>query len=57
MRRQSEHLQRSLFSENEPGVVLAAENMAELATLLEALLLEIAAALATGGLGDDQDHV
>ena len=38
-------------------MVLAAAQMAELATLLEALLREIAAALATGELGDDQDHV
>jgi hypothetical protein len=47
-----QHLQGSLFEEDEPPVVLAAAQMAELATLLE-----IAAALATGELGDDQDHV
>ena len=57
MKRQSEHLQQGLFDEVGPYVVLAAEQMAELATLLEALLREIAAGLATGGLSDDQDHV
>jgi hypothetical protein len=56
MKRQSQHLQRRLFDEDEPPVVLATTQMAELATLVEALLLEIAAALANGGLGDDQDH-
>jgi hypothetical protein len=57
MKRQFEHLQQSLFDADEPPVVLAAKNMAELETLLEVLLLEIAAALATGGLGHDQDQV
>jgi hypothetical protein len=57
MKRQSQHLQRSLLDENKPPVVLAAAKMAELAKLVEALLLEIAAALAKGELGDDQDHV
>ena len=56
MKRRSQHLQRSLFDEDEPPVVLATTQKAELATLVEALLLEIAAALANGGLGDDQDH-
>ena len=56
MKRQSQNLQRSLFDEDETHVVLATTHMAELATLVEALLLEIAAALANGGLGDDQDH-
>jgi hypothetical protein len=57
MKRQSQHLQRSLFDEDEPPVVLATAKMAELAKLVEALLFEIAAALATGELGDDQNHV
>jgi len=56
MKRQSQNLQRSLFDEDETHVVLATTHMGELATLVEALLLEIAAALANGGLGDDQDH-
>jgi hypothetical protein len=57
MKRQSQHLQRSLFDEDEAPVVLATAKMAELAKLIEALLFEIAAALATGELGDDQNHV
>jgi hypothetical protein len=57
MKRQSQHLQRSLFDEDEAPVVLATAKMAELAKLVEALLFEIAAALATGELGDDQNHV
>ena len=56
MKRQSQNLQRSLFDEDETHVVLATTHMGALATLVEALLLEIAAALANGGLGDDQDH-
>ena len=56
MKRQSEHLQRGLFDEDDPPVVLPAAQMAELTTLVEALLLEIAAALANGGVANDQDH-
>ena len=56
MKRQSQHLQRSLFDEDEPPVVLPAAQMAELATLVEALLLEIAAALANGGVANDENH-
>jgi hypothetical protein len=56
MRRQSQHLQRSLFDEDDLPLVLASAQMAELAALLKALLLEIAAALANGGITDDQDH-
>ena len=56
MKRQCQHLQRSLFDEDEPPVVLATAKMAELASLVEALLLEIAAALANGGVANDEDH-
>ena len=56
MKRQSQPRQQSLFDEDKPPVVLATTQMAQLATLVEALLLEIAAVLANGGLGDDQDH-
>jgi len=56
MKRQFRHLQRRLFDEDEPPVVLPGAQMAELATLVEALLLEIAAALANGGVANDQDH-
>ena len=56
MKRQFQNLQRSLFDEDKPPVVLATTKMAQLATLVETLLLEIAAALASGGIADDQDH-
>ena len=47
----------TLFEWNEvPRVVLAAAQMADLATLVEALLREIAAALANGEASDEQDH-
>ena len=39
-----------------PRVVLAAAQMADLAALVEALLREIAAALANGEASDEQDH-
>jgi hypothetical protein len=49
--------QPSLFDRNEaPRVVLAAAQMADLAALAEALLREIAAALASGEASDEQDH-
>ena len=49
--------QPSLFEEDVPSVVLAPAQMAELVTLLGVFLLEIARALATGGIGDDQDNI
>jgi len=55
--RQSEKLQPSLFDENEPRVVLAAAQVADLAALTEVLLREIATALAKGEIGDEQDHI
>ena len=57
MTRQSESLQRNLFEEDEPRVELAAAQKVDLAMLVEALLREIATALASGEIGDDQDHV
>lgn len=56
MTRQMKNPQRSLFDEHELHVVLAPKQANQLATLVEALLLEIAATLATEGAGDDQDH-
>ncbi|KJC62821.1 hypothetical protein UP10_00020 [Bradyrhizobium sp. LTSPM299] len=53
-----ENLQPSLF-QTEPCVELHAARKNELATVIEVLLREIAAALAkaaSGGSGDDQDH-
>ena len=53
----SKDLQLTLFEENEaPGVVLATAQMVDLATLVEALLREIATALANGEASNEQDH-
>jgi hypothetical protein len=57
MKRQSENLQPNLFEEDAPRVALAAAQKDDLATLVEALLREIAAALATGEVDNDQDHI
>jgi len=54
MTRQFENPQPSLF--DEPRVELAPAEKIGLATLVKALLLEIATALANGETGDDQDH-
>ena len=48
--------QPDLFENDEPHVVPTPALKTRLATLVEALLLEIAAALASGEVGDDQDH-
>jgi hypothetical protein len=59
MTHRSENLQPSLFEAERPRVELRAAQKRELATVIEVLLREIAAALAeaaSGGNGDDQDH-
>ena len=56
MTRQFENPQPSLFDKDEPRVELAPAKKIGLATLVKALLLEIATALANGETGDDQDH-
>ena len=56
MTRQSESLQRNLFEEDEPRVELAAAQKVDLAMLVEALLREIATALASRESANDQDH-
>jgi len=56
MTRQSKNLQPSLLEDEAPRVVLAAAQMVDLAALVEALLREIATALANGETGDEQDH-
>jgi hypothetical protein len=57
MSRRSKDLQLSLFEGNEaPHVVLATAQMVDLAALVEALLREIATALANGEAGDEQNH-
>jgi hypothetical protein len=58
MTHRSKNLQPNLFEAERPCVELHAAR-SELATLIEVLLREIAAALAkaaSGGNGDDQDH-
>jgi hypothetical protein len=53
----SKDLQLSLFKRNEtPDVVLATAQMVDLAALVEALLREIATALANGEVSHEQDN-
>lgn len=56
MTRQSEKLQPSLFDEHKCPIELAAAQMVNLAALVEALLREIATALANTEIGDEQSH-
>lgn len=59
MTHRCENLQPNLFETERPCVELRAAQKSELATVVELLLREIAAALAKaahGGSGDDQDH-
>ena len=56
MKPKTASIQADLFEQDEPRVLLALPQKQQLATLVEALLLEIAAALASGEVGDDEDH-
>jgi hypothetical protein len=59
MTRQNENLQRSLFEEERTRIELRPVQRAELATIVEALLCEIAAALIDAKRGEsdhEQDH-
>jgi hypothetical protein len=59
MTRQNENLQRSLFDEERPCIELRPAQRAELATVVETLLREIAAALVNAKPGEsnhEQDH-
>ena len=56
MKSKSASLQPDLFEQDEPSIAQVTGQMAQLAALVEALLLEIAVALAAGEVGDDQDH-
>ena len=56
MERKSARVQPDLFEQNRPRVLLVLSSQERLAALVEALLLEIAAALASGKVADDQDH-
>ena len=56
MKPKNASIQLDLFEQDEPRVLPALSQKEQLATLLEALLFEIAVALANGKVGDDQDH-
>ncbi len=56
MKHKSASIQPDLFEQNERRVLPVLPQKEQLATLVEALLLEIAAALASGEVGDDEDH-
>ena len=56
MKRKDASIQPDLFEQEDPLVLPALSQKEQLATLVEALLLEIAAALASGEVGDDEDH-
>ena len=55
MKRKNASIQPDLFEQDEPRPSLLSQTD-QLATQVEALLLEIAAALASGEVGDDEDH-
>lgn len=48
--------QPGLFDQDEPSIALTPAQRARLATLVAMLMLEIAVALATGEVEDEQDH-
>ena len=56
MKRKSASIQPDLFEQNRPRVFPVLLHKDQLAALVKALLLEIAAALASGKSADDQDH-
>jgi hypothetical protein len=51
-----ENPQQGLFDLDKPNVVVTPVQTAQLAMLVETLLIEIAVVLATGETGDEQDH-
>jgi hypothetical protein len=56
MKHKIERQQLDLFDVDERRTVPIPAQREQLAALMEALLREIAAALASGEVGDDQDH-
>jgi hypothetical protein len=56
MKRKSANIQPDLFVQDESRVLPALSQREHLATLVEALLFEIAVALAAGEMVDDEDH-
>jgi hypothetical protein len=56
MKRKNARIQPDLFEHDQPCILPGLSQKEQLATLVEALLLEIAVTLATGEVGDDQGH-
>jgi hypothetical protein len=56
MKPKNTSIQPDLFEQDEPRVLPALSQKEHLATLVVALLFEIAATLASGRAADDQDH-
>jgi hypothetical protein len=56
MKHKSASVQPDLFEQEEPRTLPSLLPKDQLATLLAALLIEIAVALAARKVGDDQDH-
>ena len=56
MKPKNASIQPDLFEREEPRTLPDLLPKEQLATILAALLLEIAVALAAGRVGDDQDH-
>ena len=56
MKPKNTSIQPDLFEQVEPRVLPVLSQREQLATLVETLLLEIAAALVSGEVGDDEDH-
>ena len=56
MKHKSASSQPDLFEQKAPRALSSPLQKEQLATLVEALLREIAVALAAGDVGDDQDH-
>ena len=55
-RADSEDQQPRLFDQDKPNIALAATQTTQLAKFVEALLVEVAVALATGEAGNEQDN-
>jgi hypothetical protein len=51
-----ESIQLGLFEQEQPDVELSPTRRQQLAALIEALMIEIAAVLTMMEVGDDQDH-
>jgi hypothetical protein len=56
MKPKNTSIQPDLFEQDEPRVLPVLSQKEQLATLVVALLFEIAVALASGRAADDQDH-